>query len=556
MLPQCRPSKGKDAQRAKRYNSTHTVTDIQPCSWTICDMQALVNTSMRVHHHFFMGQQLAERTFLEQAEGQLCASTPSASEYERRLFELLAPVERSVARHIHAAFFVKSACSRLAEHSEERMKRHILQDSGTTVDENAGSRLPVERLGRTSWGDGPEARCLAKESAICPTPILRHEPYNVAESLGFWAIWYEMLQAGPALCASAQRAARFGVWRSRMTAALDAHRRDASFDSIPARYEGGCKNDEQTVQAASEVEVSVAVSIANVNEHHDRACERERDARLDGAGLVDAFANDTYLVLAMAQAALRHLPSCANTSIDLSARAEHGVEEHVQRAEAHLRHYREHDPFWAVWFLTLSSVYHKLVPMCMPVPRWWALERMKNRAQMVLMKMSDPKGATFAKQIEVAASAAPPPIDWACAAPVVINPDYLVVYDLGLAPATCAALRAGGCGRAAAGFERYKRLLEALTPFRRALADGYRDAVVAALRRGKRGQNTVPPGKWAPRTDPCPFEGGFASQIGVLAERLRDALGELKAIAAGGGLEARCVAPSRSLNLLRPKLAI
>ena len=52
---------------------------------------------------------------------------------------------------------------------------------------------------------------------------------------------------------------------------------------------------------------------------------------------------------------------------------------------------------------------------------------------------------------------------------------------------------------------------------------------------------------------PCPFGAGFAEQIAPLAAQLGAALAELKAVAAGGGLEAKCVAPQRSIGLWRPE---
>ena len=74
-------------------------------------------------------------------------------------------------------------------------------------------------------------------------PILKHEPYNIQESLFFWNITSFLFQEGPTFCetaAAASRADRFREWRAGGEAAMAAHRDDRSQLAYGERYTGAC----------------------------------------------------------------------------------------------------------------------------------------------------------------------------------------------------------------------------------------------------------------------------------------------------------------------------
>lgn len=73
----------------------------------------MMDAANSVHSQYFGQQQAAERNFLAKAEAHLCnadVADGDGREYQRRLHTLLTPLRDAIARHTHAAFFIKDVC--------------------------------------------------------------------------------------------------------------------------------------------------------------------------------------------------------------------------------------------------------------------------------------------------------------------------------------------------------------------------------------------------------------------------------------------------------------
>ncbi|KAL1527987.1 hypothetical protein AB1Y20_009358 [Prymnesium parvum] len=345
----------------------------------------------------------------------------------------------------------------------------------------------------------------------CPLPILHHEQYNTWESWFVWNLTSYLLQAGASFCRMPlpSRAPLVASWREQLEAVQHRHRHNNAFLVYSTAYEAPCKRLQLLADVRSDVRPQKS------DEWRERTRAKQRDferylvqqmeavrragpcdlANVTAADLVDAFGNDTYLALAMGKALLTR-----GTILVLDGRSpcealpRPRVEE-LSRVigeipgEARLRRLPAMTK-WGAWMLTLSTAYHKLVPICQP---------------------ADPLYARFE------------PDNWACETqPLPAEPDGKLVYDLVPMDSSRGFCYGEKCGRAARAIDKYRAFLHRFSRFRMTLVH----SMIAFL---------------------CPFateENEFLTLLLHLQKQLPELLAELRR--ALDGLVAACVAPSRS----------
>ena len=134
----------------------------------------------------------------------LCADP---AQYETRLAALRRPMQAAINRYVRSAFFVKQACTSISN-----------------------ELAPMDR-----------------ETAVCNEPILRHEPYNLAEGSFVVNLTLHLLAAGSSHCAI-QDAALYARWAAELEARLAEHKRNMAFERLWARFSGRLRDaaDPQT----------------------------------------------------------------------------------------------------------------------------------------------------------------------------------------------------------------------------------------------------------------------------------------------------------------------
>jgi hypothetical protein len=268
----------------------------------------------------------------------------------------------------------------------------------------------------------------------CPLPILHHEPHNVAESAAFWNITSELVRAGRGFCRlpAADRRVRVQGWEAQLQDTLSFHRRNMAFDTFTARFRGACDHLSPSTQLAVQAQTESRLATSVVIE--TPRCQGAYGVR----DLIHSVGNDTLLVVGMTASIVRRQHgSCGSPPPEWLSPLMSAVP--FARAEAHLEWYRTYHPEWAVWAITLVTVYHKLLPFC-------------------------------AQPIVRPGQARKPP-DWECATPNWAQqpPDLATVYDLALT-SDARACAGGACRAAAAALDEFKALLLELTPVRAQLA--------------------------------------------------------------------------------------
>ena len=163
---------------------------------------------MQTHVKYFWIQQDAERAFVRSLPG-LCNDVENdGNERERRyyarLHALRAPMADAINRHVRGAFYVKAACTSVAD--------EIVHDQ--------------------------------IETHLCNFPVLDHEPFNLLEGSYVANLTHHLLSGRRALCAGGAAAAarRVAAWASELEGVMARHASNTAFDElwreVSARY--GC----------------------------------------------------------------------------------------------------------------------------------------------------------------------------------------------------------------------------------------------------------------------------------------------------------------------------
>lgn len=134
-----------------------------------------------------LSQQAAERYFLESVPTNLCA-TPGQTddEYTSILHAKLETVRHAQNLHVHSAFFVKAACTKinLCYNGSSLFKEYISTYEGGSAD----------------CVDFTTVREGTAYSLTCLGAVAEHEKYNLAEGNYFLNMSYYMLERGAAFC--------------------------------------------------------------------------------------------------------------------------------------------------------------------------------------------------------------------------------------------------------------------------------------------------------------------------------------------------------------------
>ena len=349
----------------------------------------------------------------------------------------------------------------------------------------------------------------------CPLPILHHEQYNTWESWFVWNVTSHLLQAGASFCQRppALREPLVSGWRAQLEAVQHRHRHNNAFLVYSSAYEAPCKRLQVLADVRGDARVASSVDwrlqVREKQEHFEQMlieqmesvrkqgpCDR---ANVTAADLVDAFGNDTQAALAMGKALLtRGTALVAGGVCPCESLPRARVRELLRRIKPMPGEERVGPNFmskWGAWMLTLSTAYHKLAPICQP---------------------ADPLFARFE------------PDNWACVQqPLPAEPDGKLVYDLVPMDSSRGYCYGASCAEAARAIDAYRAFLHVFSHFRMTVVH----SMIASQ---------------------CPFresegdaEGdGFVRELMQLNAWLPGVLGALRR--ALGGLEAKCVAPSRS----------
>ena len=186
------------------------------------------------HTHWFHIQQHAERTFVKQLP-ELCKV--GGANYYAKLQQLREPMQAAINRHVRSAFIVKAACT---------------------------------SMGYFMGADEPE-------TVICNEPILRHEPFNLAEGRWVVNLTLHLLQRGPLQCKD-QDEALLARWEAELEAVLKYHRSNMAFERLWGRYRGRCLVLQTSPLLMSEEARSAAPTLALMSRAVDDHLHHPADA--------------------------------------------------------------------------------------------------------------------------------------------------------------------------------------------------------------------------------------------------------------------------------------
>lgn len=244
-----------------------------PLARDACLAAALTRAAGSVHWRFFLRQQDATRRFLRTWRTKLCAAAVDEISFQTALHELLVPLRRAVDQHVHAAFFVKSACSGTHE--------SIL---GTPSD------------------------------SFCSATILSHEPFNVREGSLIVALANKLMASGPAACnraAPSNSAFQLTRLEAELVAAMASHRYHSGFSVLSDRWTRACANEWAAADEGVRRQTAAyeARTERLMEAHLDGCCtlSEESGCALSAEEMVASVGNDTELVLGAAKHALEGL---------------------------------------------------------------------------------------------------------------------------------------------------------------------------------------------------------------------------------------------------------
>ena len=331
---------------------------------------AALNASVQSHGHHFAQQQAQERHFVRRLSS-LC-DLQGEDSFLNSLQALLKPMLNAIAKHTHSAFYVKAACTSIAD--------ELL--------------YPYE-----------------SEEMLCTVPLLEHEPFNLAEGEFINSLIYRLFQHGPKLiCTNASSdapAAHLVTVEKELEDALATHRSNMAMEKLWEQFADRCAAYRQRSS------VELHVRMRDVNEREQKqlwdvsktlqcteagsACALAREAAPTSEQIrvlieealqrtpsccssaapedsvssqscstqhvVDAFGNDTLILVEVARSALEPLssnPQCTATRP--------GVRTEWMRlanATSAIRaHLKTPDPSGLITALALGTIYHKFVPYC------------------------------------------------------------------------------------------------------------------------------------------------------------------------------------------------
>jgi len=307
-------------------------------------------------HHLDEGpdasnQQDAERAFLNAIDTSLCANPQQTEdEYTTILHEMFKEVRTHVNRHVHSAFWVKSACGE--------------------IDVCYDSRYP------------PTLECLLV--------VLDHEKYNLAEGFTFVNISYTLLARGADFCTDLERDTITKQWRVRMEDAMAYHASNHAFDDmLEAHFEQLCTGPDDYEGQYEEIFEAVAEQIdADVLADQDCSFSDEAFARMpflssnppSADDLITVFEQNTWLTINAAAGAVKGVlgnESEMGGCLDPATRAV-GVDTHLSAtilADLNAQGIQPMDGGGdgtngtryaspQASHLSLATVYHKLMLMC------------------------------------------------------------------------------------------------------------------------------------------------------------------------------------------------
>jgi hypothetical protein len=215
-------------------------------------------------------QQQAVRAFLRSVRSELCSAPGAAHDaraYQGALLALLPPLRRAIARHVHAAFFIKAACA--AAHEK--------------------TYAPASDF-------------------VCTRFILKHEPQNVAEGDLIVRLTTFLLRQGPGFCSNVD--VRLRPWEEQLEAAMASHWADTHFHLLTDRWVEMCEREhgsdlsgrtQRELVASGAIEKMKSLTEARLNgccNQTDVGCAMGVDEMLSSVG------NDTELLLGMAKHAM------------------------------------------------------------------------------------------------------------------------------------------------------------------------------------------------------------------------------------------------------------
>lgn len=229
-----------------------------------CEALFAHQAAAQTHLKYFMIQQEAETTFLQQV-ANMCAPRPSGTEYYEKLHASVSSMRDKINRHVHAAFFIKQVCEDVVAYA------------------GLSSFLELQHV-----------------DEFCDFPILKHEPYNIEEGFYVVNLTNHLIRAGPSFCAQSTKQIRTLVahWRHGLETAMRAHRLDNSFAVFTEHYASKC--------AASSSQSAVQSIDAMRQQLEDYLFEPSFDplCETSTAELISIISSDTEMTLSMAKRAL------------------------------------------------------------------------------------------------------------------------------------------------------------------------------------------------------------------------------------------------------------
>lgn len=329
-----------------------------------------LNASIHSHAHHFAQQQQHERHFLRRLRSSVCEQKPVEDNFLPSLHALLKPMFQAIAKHTHSAFYVKSACTAIAD--------QLL--------------LPHE-----------------SEEVMCTMPLLEHEPYNLVEGEYINSLVYRLLQHGPELICNndtslaGAHAVHLATMEKELEDALATHRSNMAMEklfegfadrcagyrhnssvqlhvrmadvnrgssledateTLPCTSPGGaCALARAAVPTSEQMRILVEDALQRPPSCCSPSAGEDANGSCSVQRVLDAFGNDTLILLEVARSALVPLSTNAVCTVRRpGARAEWvRLDEATNALRKHLK---PPDPSGLVTALTLGTIYHKLVPYC------------------------------------------------------------------------------------------------------------------------------------------------------------------------------------------------